>query len=449
MDAAYIESPECGRMIDLQNGGNMAASLSAKARARDTPALGPGLRVALFSGNYDCVRDGANQALNRLVAHLLHEEGAAVRIYSPVAAEPAFSSVGDVVPVRSIAIPGRDEYRIALGLPARVREDIRAFAPDIVHLSAPDWLGRSAQRFARELGVPVVSSLHTRFETYLDYYRLRWLRGPVERYLERFYGRCDHVLAPTEAIARGLRRMGLGGRVSVWGRGVDHDQFSPARRSTIWRQELGYAPDAVVPLFFGRLVREKGIGLFVEVIRTMRERGYDLRPMIVGEGPARSWFAEQLPEANFLGHLSGDRLGMAVASADVLINPSVTEAFGNVNLEAMASGLPIISARVDSAAALIEHRISGILVKPDAVEHYVDALEQLILSRSARVTLGAVAAQRALDHDWRRQLSSVATTYRACLSHAGRERTHTVGTNAQREDAGMPDAASPAWARQG
>jgi len=379
------------------------------------PARNASLRVALFSGNYDCVRDGANQALNRLVGHLLHEERASVRVYSPVAAEPAFKSVGDVVPVRSVAIPGRGEYRVALGLPSRVREDIRAFAPDIVHLSAPDWLGWRAQRFARALGIPVVSSLHTRFETYLDYYGLRQLRKPVERYLTRFYQGCDHVLVPTEAIARNFRQAGMNESVSVWGRGVDRGQFNPGRRSRALRRELGYADDEVVPLFFGRLVREKGIGLFVEVMRALSDLGYRTRPMIVGEGPARHWFAEQLPDAIFLGHLSGERLGMAIASADILLNPSVTEAFGNVNLEAMASGVPVVSARVESAGALIEHGVSGLLVKEDDVAGYVDALRQLIASRPARAALGAAAAQRALSYDWRGQLAPVASVYRTCL----------------------------------
>lgn len=398
----------------------MGYLMTEEQRYQASVVRGPALRVALFSGNYDCVRDGANQALNRLVDHLLREEGAVVRIYSPVAKEPAFNSVGDVVPVRSIAIPGRGEYRVALGLPSRVRDDIRAFAPDIVHLSAPDWLGRSAQRFARELGVPVVSSLHTRFETYLDYYGLRWLRNPVERYLNRFYRECDHVLVPNEPMAQLFRQTGVNERVTVWGRGVDHAQFNPARRSTVWRNEMGYAPDEVVPLFFGRLVREKGIGLFIEVIRIMRQRGYPLRPTIVGDGPAGDWFAEQLPNANFLGHLSGNRLGTAIASADVLINPSVTEAFGNVNLEAMASGVTVVSADVASAAALIEHRVSGLLVKAEDAAGYADALEQLIVSRSSRITLGMAAARQARSHDWHEQLSLVASVYRTCLGRSCR-----------------------------
>lgn len=393
----------------------MAYLMTEERTHHAAPVPGSALRVALFSGNYDCIRDGANQALNRLVDHLLREEGAVVRIYSPVADEPAFNSVGDVVPVRSIAIPGRGEYRVALGLPSRVRDDIRAFAPDIVHLSAPDWLGWRAQRFAREIGVPVVGSVHTRFETYLDYYGLRWLRKPVERYLTRFYRGCDHVLVPTEAMARAFRQTGVNEQVTVWGRGVDHTQFNPGHRSTVWRNEMGYAPDEVVPLFFGRLVREKGIALFIEVIRIMRQRGYALRPTIVGDGPAGDWFAEQLPNANFLGHLSGTRLWTAIASADVLINPSVTEAFGNVNLEAMASGVTVVSADVESAAALIEHRVSGLLVKADDAAEYADVLEQLIVSRSSRITLGMAAARQARSHDWHEQLSLVASVYRTCL----------------------------------
>src|SRR6266540_2177804 len=148
------------------------------------------LRVALFSGNYNYTRDGANQALNRLVGHLL-EAGAEVRVYSPTSARPAFPPTGELVSVRSIALPGRGEYRAALPLPRPVRRDIEAFAPTIIHLSAPDLLGFQAQQLGRRLGVPVVSSLHTRFETYLAYYGLGWLRAAVERYLQRFYAGCD------------------------------------------------------------------------------------------------------------------------------------------------------------------------------------------------------------------------------------------------------------------
>lgn len=380
------------------------------------------LRVALFSGNYDCVRDGANQALNRLVDHLLVRAGASVRIYSPTTSRPAFASVGDVVSVRSVGIPGRSEYRVALGLTRAARRDLAAFAPDIVHLSAPDLLGRQAQKQAKAMGVTVVTSLHTRFETYLDYYGLKWLRGPVETYLDRFYGDSDHILAPNAPIARDLAAIHGAGQVSIWGRGVDRARFHPRLRDAALRASLSHEPGDVVPLFFGRLVREKGLDMFAETIARLRERGHRVRPMIVGDGPARSWLAQRLPNASFLGHLEGDALGRAVASADIFINPSVTEAFGNVTLEAMAAGLAIVSADVPSASALIADRRSGLLVPAGDATAFADATARLIDQPLLRTALGRAAAEAADGYRWDDILAGVVDVYRACLEGAAFDR---------------------------
>ena len=372
------------------------------------------LRIALFSGNYDCVRDGANRALNRLVAFLLNEAGAQVRIYSPTAPRKAFASVGDVVSVRSACIPGRPEYRLALGFTRAARADMEAFAPDIVHLSAPDILGRQAQKYARAAGIPVVASLHTRFETYLDYYRLGFLRRSVTGYLARFYGDCDHILAPTPPIRDELARQFGCGRVSIWSRGVDRAAFHPGLRSESFRARLGYGPHDVVPLFFGRLVREKGLDIFAEAVLRTRAAGHYVRPLIVGDGPARTWLAQRLPNSCFVGHLEGRALGEAVASADVLINPSVTEAFGNVNLEAMASGLAIISADVPSASSLVEDGRTGLLVAPRSGAAYADALLDLIGDTGRRRSLGAAASRAADAYDWGETLARVVEAYRQC-----------------------------------
>jgi glycosyltransferase involved in cell wall biosynthesis len=160
------------------------------------------MRVALFSGNYNYLRDGANQALNRLAGYLVRC-GHDVRAYSPVTDTPAFEPQGELVAVPSIPFPFRTEFRLALGLPRETREDVRRFAPDIIHVSVPDFLGTRAETFALQLGIPVVTSLHTRFETYFSYYGLGILRPPAEWHLRRFYRRCDHVLAPDPSDRRG------------------------------------------------------------------------------------------------------------------------------------------------------------------------------------------------------------------------------------------------------
>ncbi|MGW8202015.1 glycosyltransferase family 4 protein [Sphingomonas bisphenolicum] len=375
----------------------------------------PAIRVALFSGNYDCVRDGANRALNRLVGHLLHRVGAQVRIYSPTAPRPAFASIGDIRSVPSLSLPGRPEYRLAIGLTRGVRRDLDAFAPDIVHLSAPDLLGRQAQKYARARGIPVIASLHTRFETYLDYYRLGFLRGAMERYLDRFYGDADHILAPTPPINAEMAARHGAARVSVWGRGIDPHQFAPTLRDPALRAALGYDEQDVVPLFFGRLVLEKGLGIFADAIAAIRARGHQVRPLVVGDGPARSWLAQRLPNATFIGHLSGIDLGRAVASADLLINPSVTEAFGNVNLEAMASGLAVLSADVPSAASLIDQGRTGLLLPPADVDAYADAASALIASSARLARLRQAAALAASHHRWDDVLDAVVCAYAALL----------------------------------
>jgi glycosyltransferase involved in cell wall biosynthesis len=375
---------------------------------RPSPARRP-LRVALFSGNYNCLPDGANQALNRLVAYLLRH-GFEVRVYSPVVARPAFEPAGDLIGVRSVPFPGRGEYRVALGLPRETRADLDRFAPDIVHVSAPDPLGRAAQGYAVGRGIPLVASLHTRFETYWDYYGLGFIRGMIERYLQRFYGSCDLVLAPNRPLAEMLVADGVDpSRIAIWSRGVDRAKFDPARRSMAWRTACGVGADEVAVLFFGRLVREKGIADFVAAFA--RAALPNARSVVVGEGPAHAEFARGLPGAVFTGHLSGEALGEAAASADVLLNPSATEAFGNVNLEAMAAGLAVISADAPSSRTLIDNGRTGLLVPVGDVAGYADALAKLAADPALRERLGRAARKESARYDWDAALAEVASAY--------------------------------------
>jgi glycosyltransferase involved in cell wall biosynthesis len=368
------------------------------------------LRLALFCANFNGVPDGASKSLNRLVAFLL-DRGAAVRIYSPTVRNPPFKPPIEPIAVPSVPIPTRPEYRLSLGLNRRLREDVARFAPNVVHISVPDRAGLQAQRLAGQLGVPVVASLHTRFETYLSYYGLGFLRPIIERRLRRFYSRCDAVLVPNELIAEELRARGWATNVHVWKRGVDRNLFNPGRRSAEWRRHQGFDDDDIVLLFFGRLVREKGLGEFAALVEELRRRGHRSRLLFVGEGPERAAMARHLPGAVFTGHLDGEALAQAVASADILMNPSVTEAFGNVNLEAMASGLAIVSADVPSAQALIVNGQSGLLVAPGAITASVEAIETLIQFPSLRKELAAAAVEACAAFDWDQLLAPVLDLY--------------------------------------
>ena len=393
----------------------MATRNIAAAPVRSAEITAPGggldgLRVALFSGNYNCVVDGANRALNRLTTHAL-SRGLGMRIYSPTIANPAMCPAGDLVSVPSFPIPGRPEYQLAPRLPGSIARDVQSFRPDVVHVSAPDGLGMGAVRLARRMGVPVVASMHTRFETYLEFYRLGFLRGIAEAWLRRFYNQCDVLLVPNEVIAQQLRAIGVGTPTRLWARGVDRAQFNPSRRSLSWRRMHGIADHEIVLLFFGRLVLEKGLAVFAEADSELRRAGVPFRTLIIGEGPERRRLERTLPHAHFTGHLDGDRLAQAVASADILVNPSLTEAFGNVTLEAMACGVVPVAADVPVNRLLIEDRRTGLLVEGSAPSAYARAVRELSAAPASLRMMARAAAGSADDFRWDDMLDAVIVTY--------------------------------------
>ena len=379
------------------------------------------LRIALFSGNYNYVRDGANQALNRLVDFLLRQ-GAHVRIYSPTVAEPAFKATGEVVSVPAVAIPGRPEYRLPLRIPLSVRRDLDAFAPNIVHVASPDIVSHRAISWARRRGIPIVASVHTRFETYLEYYRLQWLEPTVRGILRRFYRRCDALVAPAESTAAILRAQRMNRDISIWTRGIDRDQFNPGRRSEDFRRQHGFAPADVVISFLGRLVLEKGLEVFADAIDAATARGAALRVLVIGDGPARGWFAERLPDAVFTGALEGPALATALASSDVFLNPSITETFGNVTLEAMACALPVIAAVASGATNLVQDGITGTLVEPGDIAAYGRALHAYAADTSLRQRHGAAGLADARTRDWDAINAAVMHVYERVIERRARQR---------------------------
>ncbi|MDO7842957.1 glycosyltransferase family 4 protein [Sphingomonas immobilis] len=373
--------------------------------------LAPELRVALFSGNYNYTRDGANQTLNRLVGHLLGR-GAAVRVYSPTSKRPAFAPTGDLVSTPSVRLPGgRAEYKLGLGISKEVRRDLDAFAPNLIHVSAPEFLNHAAVRYAREKGIPVVASYHTRFETYVQYYGLAFLKPLAISIQRKFYQSVDEVLAPSQMMGEILREWGVTTPVTRWSRGVDHDRFNPARRSLEWRRALGIADDEIAIGFLGRLVKEKGLDVFAKAIHALQKRGVRHKVLVVGEGPAEAWFAKEIPDAVFAGFVTGDDLGRAVASMDVFFNPSVTETFGNVTLEAMAAGVPVVAARASGAVGLLEDNVTGLIVDPDDVEGYADAMQRFCEDEAFRVGAGRAGVAEAARYDWDTINQTVLDTY--------------------------------------
>ncbi|BDI60511.1 glycosyltransferase family 4 protein [Qipengyuania nanhaisediminis] len=378
------------------------------------------LRIALFSGNYNYTRDGANQALNRLVRSLL-DKGAQVRVYSPVVDKPDFEPTGDLVGVPNVRMPvkGRGEYRLPLRLGRAVKRDLALFKPNIVHLSSPDPAGHAALSWAQDHDIPVLASVHTRFETYPRYYNLAFLEPVVIGILRRFYNRCDALVAPSQSMIDELVAMDMHDDIALWTRGVDRTVFSSEKRDMDWRRSIGLADDDVAIVFLGRLVMEKGLDVFAETIVQLRKRQVPHKVLVIGDGPARGWFEDALPGGIFAGFKTGAELGQALASGDIFLNPSITETFGNVTLEAMACGLPVVAAGATGASSLVDDGVTGRLVPlkgkgasaaPDSTG-LAEAIAPYCTDPALRRAHGEAGEERSREYSWEAINQVVADTY--------------------------------------
>lgn len=373
-------------------------------------------RIALFSGNYNYVMDGPVRALNKLVAYL-EAQGVEVLIFAPTAKNAAFEHEGTLVSVPSVSLPGRGEYRLGLGLPRSVRKKLKDFAPDLIHLAAPDLLGHRALKWAEQNGVPAVASFHTRFDTYPRYYKMAWLEKYVTAFMRRFYQRCEEIYAPSPCMADILRDQNMARSIGIWSRGVDANLFQPARRSKQWRRVNGIADSETVIAFVGRLVLEKGLGVFADTIDLLEKRGHQVRALVVGDGPERDDFQARMPNAVFTGHLAGEELATAYASSDIFFNASITETFGNVTLEAMASGLPAVCADATGSRSLVQHGTNGFLAHDVSATAFADRLGQLLNDPDLQVKMASASHDRSRAYLWDNILGGMYQNYCHVLTH--------------------------------
>ncbi len=389
--------------------------------SRSSSRLRPSVpkRVALFTGAYNHIADGVSLTLNRLVDYL-EQQGVSVRVFAPTVDDPAIDHAGTLIPVPSVALPGRSEYRFTLGITPSVREELEAFDPTLYHIATPDLLGSHALSYAQDTGTPVVASYHTHFSSYLKYYHLDLFESALWSYLRNFYEQCEQVYVPSRAMAEILKEHGITNGLRLWERGVNTDRFTPQRRSMDWRQAHGIEDNEVVVSFVSRLVWEKGLDVYADVIRRLERQGVPHRSMIVGDGPARDELEERLPNTVFTGFLEGEELAQAYASSDVFLFPSDTETFGNVTLEAMASGLPTICANAVGSRDLVSDGTTGRLCPPEDIEAFADATRRLVLDDDLRARVSRAAHNRAKDFTWDAILGRMNGYYDEVLArHAG------------------------------
>ena len=302
-------------------------------------------------------------------------------------------------------------------MPKSVQRRLKQFRPDIIHIATPDLLGYRALKLAQVWRVPVVASYHTRYESYLKHYWY-WkpLTGLVTRYLRYFYGACREIYVPSASMADTLRADGLRDNFRLWPRGIDSRRFHPGKRSGAWRARHGIGPSDVVIVHVSRLVREKRTDVLAQTLRQLSAMGVAHKALIVGDGPERAALEALLPDAIFSGTLDGEELAAAYASSDIFFFPSETESFGNVTLEAMASGLPCVCADATGSRSLVVPGVTGLLAVPGRVAQFAAHIAALAHDEGLRKQMGAAAWGRSQGFSWDGTLAQLLGYYRALVA---------------------------------
>jgi len=325
------------------------------------------MRIAIYTGTFQKDQDGATKTIYRLVDALL-AAGNEVGIFG-FSITPQERRGLYLFKLPSTPFPLYRDYRVAVVTP-RVLRTLDEFAPDIIQVTVPDLVGVEFVRYAKRNRIPVVATYHTVFPDYFKYYYIGFLTPTGWRLATIFYGRMNAVYAPTEIAARELRRRGLR-NIKIWSRGIDLDQYRPTLRQPRFRESLAGGRRTVI-LYAGRLVAYKDIGILADVYRYFHSGSErPVRFIIAGSGPKEKSLKRRMPEAVFTGYLHGDDLARVYANSDLLLFPSPTESFGNVVLEALASGVPAVVSDRGGCQEIIAQSGAGLVARSgDAPDFY-------------------------------------------------------------------------------
>jgi glycosyltransferase involved in cell wall biosynthesis len=311
---------------------------------------------------------------------------------------------GDAGGEHELALPGLPLPGYAglrMGLPAgrKLARQWRHRRPDLVHVVTEGPLGWSAVNTARRLGIPVTSGFHTNFDRYSTHYGVGWMRPAVATYLRTLHRRTRATLVPTAALAADLAGEGISG-VRVVGRGVDTALFDPARRSAALRASWGVNGQQPVCLYVGRIAPEKNLALVRRSFAEIRLRHPAARMVWVGDGPSARQLASEHPDHHFAGMRTGEDLAAHYASADLYLFPSLTETYGNVVAEAMASGLPVVAYRSAAAAELVADGENGVVAPPGDEEAFIAAALWMLEAPGRLAELSLAARLVMLPRSW-------------------------------------------------
>ncbi|AEI39321.1 glycosyltransferase family 4 protein [Paenibacillus mucilaginosus] len=360
------------------------------------------MRVALFTDTFVPDVNGVAKTLGRWVKYL-EARGAQCRVFAPQSPAAAEADQWMVERFYSIPFSLYPECRMAIPNPMNLKKALKAFSPDLIHLATPFNLGLVGLHYARRKGIPAVASYHTHFDQYLAYYKLQWMEPMLWKYMLWFHQDCRRIFVPSHSTMKHLQNKGLK-ELEIWSRGVDVKRFHPVVNREEVLRTCNIPPEKFVLLYVGRLAVEKSVDLLFSTFDSLPEPIRSRAHLAVaGDGPLLRPLQEQYAarsDVTFTGFREGKALSDLYAAADLFLFPSATETFGNVVLEAMASGTPVVGADAGGVADTVRHGSTGILCRPGSLSDFVEAVERLYNNPSQRAELAGAARAYSLEQSW-------------------------------------------------
>jgi glycosyltransferase involved in cell wall biosynthesis len=365
----------------------------------------PKIKVAFFADILVKNFDGASRTMFQIIERIPREDFE----FMFFCGLPPEQDIGHkVMRIPTIPIPFNTTYRLAIPLFSwfSMRKKLKAFKPDVIHIASPSPLGDFAFQFKRRRHIPVMTIYHTHFLSYIDYYLrtipflIRPAKSTVAFGQKMFYDQSDLMYVPTQQMIDELKEFGFDtGKMKIWQRGINHDLFNPNKKDLAYIRSIT-GNDKPNIIFASRLVWEKNLGTLIKIYRESKTKGDKYNFIIAGDGTAKEVLTEKMPDAFMLGKIDHESLATLYASADVFLFPSVSETYGNVVVEAMASGCPCVIAKGGGSQSLVKHGETGFLCDPNNPSDYYERIEEIMNSKDIRNKFISNGLEYTKNLDW-------------------------------------------------
>ena len=355
------------------------------------------MKIAIFTDTFAPDINGVARTLKRFTDYL-RDHRIEYRVFAPESSKKVYSD--NIYRFKSLKLFFYPDCKLAFPKMPQVKAELQRFQPDIIHVATPFNMGLCGLYYAKKLNIPIVGSYHTDFDKYLAFYDLQFLKKFLWKYMHWFHRPLRKIFVPSLDTKESLQKHGFT-NLSIWTHGVDHSIFRPDVNFQAVRQKYNIQTKHIL-LYVGRIAPEKDVRLLPEIAEMLPEEvRNDVHWLVVGDGPIKQELEDKAPaNMTFTGFLTGDDLVQAYAASDLFIFPSTTETFGNVVLESLACGTPVVAANAGGVRTIIQHGVTGLLCEEKDVKGFADSITQLIKNKDQRLQLAENGKNYALTQTW-------------------------------------------------